>query len=140
MLGAVGEMVVKHLGYLREGGGYLELERKVGFLVVIGVGAQLVSVELIPEVRKWEAAVVTAAVVEAVQQVTPLLLLPRLQRPPLQPEPGTIRKEKLKQGSGVREEDREQEEDLYLAVEIPEVGVCLTVIVHADSHLILKLP
>lgn len=87
MLGAVlelGELVVKPPGYLREGGGHQEQEVTEGFLVVIGVGAPLVLVELIQEVREWvEPAAVTAAVVGAAQLETPLPPLHLPQQPPL---------------------------------------------------------
>lgn len=53
------------------------------FLVVIGVGAPLLFVALIQEVREWvEPAVVTAAVVGAAQLVMPLPP-PPLPQPPL---------------------------------------------------------
>lgn len=47
----------------------------------------------------------------------------------------------MKQGSGLgKEKDKEHEKDLHPAVEFPEVEVCLTAVVLAGRHLILKLP
>lgn len=83
MHGAVlelGETVVKPPGYLREGGGHQEWTEVLQ--VVIGVATPLVLVELILEVRELvELAAVTAAVVGAAQQATPLLPPPLPQLP-----------------------------------------------------------
>ncbi|KAK5880892.1 hypothetical protein CesoFtcFv8_021753 [Champsocephalus esox] len=142
VLGVVLGTAAKPPGYLREGGGHREVE------VEIGEGAPLLPlVELLQQARlSVESAAVTAAAVGAAQLETPLHPLPppplpqQQQPPPLRLELGTIRKGRVKQGSG-EVGDREHREGPPLVAEIPEVGTGeVTVVLLSTLHLTLKLP
>lgn len=143
VLGVVLGTAVKPPGYLREGGGHREVE------VEIGEGAPLLPlVELLQQARgSVESAAVTAAAVGAAQLETPLHPLPppplpQQQQPPplLRLELGTIRKGRVKQGSG-EVGDREHREGPPPVAEIPEVGTGeVTVVLLSTRHLTLKLP